>query len=107
MFGGGGVTQQLFVLQTSSSSPQVVFAEGVGAEQVAQAGRRQLLLQVVEELLGHVSGDRQTDQSRVVQLRLLEDRQVTEKTQCNQCVYVTSGTRSLYQETLTNCFSNF
>lgn len=62
------LTQQLvlLLLTPSSSSPQVVFGEGVGTQQVALTSRRQLLCQVVKQLLSHVSMDRQTNQRRVV-----------------------------------------
>lgn len=56
------LTQQLLILQALASSLQVVFAKGVGAEEVTQARRRQLLLQEANQLFGHVSRDRQTNQ---------------------------------------------
>lgn len=68
------LTEQLFIHQASSSSLQVVFGEGVGAQQVAKARRRQLLLQVMQQLLRQVFRHRQTDQSQVFQLCLLVDR---------------------------------
>lgn len=60
------LTKQLFVLQAFSSSSQVVFAESVRAEKVTQAGRWQLLLQVVEQFFCNVPMDRQTNQRQVI-----------------------------------------
>lgn len=60
------LTKQLFVLQAFSSSSQVVFAEGVRAEKVTQAGGWQLLLQVVEQFFCHLPMDRQTNQRQVI-----------------------------------------
>lgn len=70
------LTQQLFVLQASSSSPKVVFAKCMRAEQVTQARRRQLLLQDMKQLFGYVSRNRQTNQSGVIKLHPLREKTI-------------------------------
>lgn len=73
----GPLTQQLFVLQASSSSPQVVLAKCMRTQQVTQARRRQLLLQEMKQLFSYISRNRQTNQARVIELHLLTGQTIT------------------------------
>lgn len=67
------IHQHFLILEAGTSTVQVVFGESVGAEQVAQTRRLQILFQVVEDFPRHFTPEGQLDESRLVKLYHLKD----------------------------------